>query len=477
MSMGGQHGNGESENNYNTNHIKTGFTKHQSIEGPQRGQLNANFSVPELPLLSSIIQGSPLLTIVSIVFENNMKYANKIFVYILSSVLLCQLMAFSIHGFTLQNCAGIAQIRERSIENVDYYRQTTLLFAECSRRGFLGSCLSTVAAYSLVPAQSAKALTDTSNSNDATCKIIDSTISPNLIAKVNEKSTTTLQESISGFVSGSAVSTVKTLVKYPLDTATVRLQMPDTPFTLRNLPALFDGSFRGISAPLISNIPAGAIFFAVKDATKSSLKQSGLPKWATTSLAVAAALPPYWLIRNPSEVIKTRLQIGTEGYFEGMSTVDAFKFALSKGKSENSTLSGLSELYLGYFENILYGFPADIIKFVAYDYLSGGRKLSPADGAVYGALSTAIAQFATTPLDVLRNRIMADIETKRKGDFGDRKKTSYLERLSTIADEEGVSALFAGSSPRVAKAILSGALQFAAYEETKEKISEMFTKK
>merc|ERR1719162_542607 len=72
---------------------------------------------------------------------------------------------------------------------------------------------------------------------------------------------TALQESISGFVSGSAVSTVKTLVKYPLDTATVRLQMPGTPFTIRNLSTLFSGSFDGITAPLVCNIPAGAIFF------------------------------------------------------------------------------------------------------------------------------------------------------------------------------------------------------------------------
>lgn len=399
---------------------------------------------------------------------------NKKIVYFLFCIFLSQSTAFSTHGLIFRKNVEIASMRE-IVESSNCYRQSTLLFAESSRRGFILSFVSAVTACSLAPAQSAKALTVTSNGNDEIFKITDSARNPNLITKVNEKSTTTFQESISGFVSGSAVSTVKTLVKYPLDTATVRLQMPDTPFTIRNLPALFEGSFRGISAPLISNIPAGAIFFAVKDATKSSLKHSGLPKWAATSLAVAAALPPYWLIRNPSEVIKTRLQIGAEGYYEEMSTVDAFKVALSSGGSNNSTISGLSELYLGYSENILYGFPADIIKFVVYDYLSEGRKLSPADGAVYGALSTAISQLATTPLDVLRNRIMADCTFKGDGESEYRRKTSYLELLSTIAKEEGVSALFAGSSPRVAKAMLSGALQFAAYEETKQKISEMFT--
>jgi hypothetical protein len=54
---------------------------------------------------------------------------------------------------------------------------------------------------------------------------------------------------------------------------------------------------------------------------------------------------------------------------------------------------------------------------------------------------------------------------------------SYVDRLACIAREEGVGALFAGSAPRVAKALLSGAIQFATYEETKQKMSELFIKR
>ena len=67
----------------------------------------------------------------------------------------------------------------------------------------------------------------------------------------SRNSSNTMIETVSGFFSGAAVSTTKTIVKYPLDTASVRLQMPSTSYTLRNLPRLFDGSFRGISVPLI----------------------------------------------------------------------------------------------------------------------------------------------------------------------------------------------------------------------------------
>lgn len=360
-----------------------------------------------------------------------------------------------------------------------------------SRRGFISSCTAAVAVSALAPLTShAMPLpTQTSDVKDNLQSYSYNTSPTNLdthlIAstqlqeKITPPTLTAFQESITGFISGTAVSTVKTLVKYPLDTATVRLQMPNTDYTIRNLPMLFSGSFEGIVAPLLSNIPAGAVFFAVKDATKTALKDSGipLPKLALTSAAVAMAIPPYWLLRNPSEVVKTRIQVRAEGYYEGMSTIDAFKVALAQkdGNTTNIAGGGLSELYQGYSENVLYGFPADIIKFVAYDYLTGGKgkaSVPPVEGAVYGALSTAIAQLSTTPLDVLRNRIMAVSKEEQDKD----ENMSYIERLVKIAKEEGIEELFAGSTPRVAKAMLSGAIQFATYEETKQKIGQFFLK-
>lgn len=198
-----------------------------------------------------------------------------------------------------------------------------------SRRGFLNACCivaTTVVCSSVSSSSPANAQSPSSNSdvnvqsidesNSSIIKPIIESSPQQILLSTNDESSsdnsnsnsiTAFQESISGFVSGTAVSSVKTLVKYPLDTATVRLQMPKTEYAISNLPKLFSGSFDGITAPLLSNIPAGAIFFAVKDATKTSLKGLGLPKWALTSLAVSAALPPYWALRNPvSDMCLTR---------------------------------------------------------------------------------------------------------------------------------------------------------------------------
>ena len=291
-----------------------------------------------------------------------------------------------------------------------------------------------------------------------------------------------IQESISGFFAGAALTVTKTLVKFPLDTATVRLQIPNSKYSVFDPSSLFQGSYNGVTLSLLSNIPGGAIFFAVKDATKASLKQSALtsaaPRWVTTCLAVAAAQIPYWMVRNPSEVVKVRQQAGVEGYGDGVNAWDAVRQTMADAGSSTdnntSVIDGLKEFYTGYWENILYAYPADVIKFVAYESISKGRKdLSPMEGATAGALATAIAQFVTTPLDVVRNRLMTGKDRSGSPLSAEEKNKNYIESLSSLAKKEGLKGLFAGASPRVGKAILSGAIQFATYEETKKKIGEL----
>ena len=82
------------------------------------------------------------------------------------------------------------------------------------------------------------------------------------------------RQSIAEFVAGAALGAVKTTIKYPLDSATVRLQMPNSEYSIQELGKLFRGSYDGITLSLLSNIPAGAVFFAAKDAVKTALKNS-----------------------------------------------------------------------------------------------------------------------------------------------------------------------------------------------------------
>ena len=266
------------------------------------------------------------------------------------------------------------------------------------------------------------------------------------------------------------------MVKYPLDTATVRLQMPGTTYSVGRIRELMSGCYTGVTTPLVSNIPAGGVFFAVKDATKTALKKSmpDLAPWQRTCLAVAAAQFPYWAVRNPSEVIKTRQQANIPGY-TNVTALQAFQQVGLDATLANET--ALSAYYTGYWENILYAYPADVVKFLVYDrFAASAERLSPAEAALAGAYATAVAQFVTTPLDVVRNRAMA--KDKKSSNLGvDTPKTSYLGTIAEIGRTEGLSGLLAGAIPRVGKAILSGASQFATYEETKKGLADLFAKR
>jgi solute carrier family 25 S-adenosylmethionine transporter 26 len=307
----------------------------------------------------------------------------------------------------------------------------------------------------------------------------------------------TWEQSISGLISGTVLTAAKTIVKYPLDTATVRLQMPNTPYSIYDPISLFRGSFQGITAQLLGTIPSGAVFFAVKDAVKAYISNhieyptptnppNGLDWEAiwSTCIAVAVAQPPYWLVRNPSEVIKTREQVGDSQHAQPRITNDTYIY----DTTGNTTITWdrVQDLYKGYWENIIYAYPADVIKFVLYETLvslrlqrqtnknlGSGRisKVGPMEGALYGALSTAVSQCITTPLDVVRNRIMVDGSSTNAT-----KQSSYIDTLVKLAQNEGMGGLFAGVGPKVAKAFLSGAIQFAAYEETSQSIQDMFKK-
>ena len=354
-------------------------------------------------------------------------------------------------------------------------------------------------------------------------------------SRQHDTSLSSAQESLTGFVAGATMSATKTVVKYPLDTATVRMQLAaaaaaaESPY-YTTWSELFQGSLNGVATPLVANIPGGAVFFAVRDACKASLKTNSvtahLPPWIQTCTAVAVAQIPYWLVRNPSEIVKTRQQAKLEGYTEGVSMIQGYRQvwldattasrdggvnATHGSDSSCSTLSSLVDaFYLGYWENILYAYPADVIKFLVYDSwtrkLGGKQALSPLQGAVVGAGATAVAQLVTTPLDVVRNRLMASamsINTTAQGtlqsptavspgpgeDESDKdepaesedgrayRQRSYWEALTYLAESEGLPGLFAGAAPRVGKALISGAIQFATYEETKRDVARFLNDK
>ena len=79
--------------------------------------------------------------------------------------------------------------------------------------------------------------------------------------------------------------------------------------------------------------------------------------------------------------------------------------------------------------------------------------VSAAESALYGSVSGAIAAFATTPLDVLKTRVM--LSSGREG---------VLVVLRDIWAAHGLRPFFAGVGPRVAWIGVGGAVFLGSYQ-------------
>jgi len=281
------------------------------------------------------------------------------------------------------------------------------------------------------------------------------------------------KELISGLAGGGASRLGKDAILHPLDTLRARLQLRN-----QTNDGLFDDLYRGIVPPLVVGTPASALFFGVKDTSMAYLAQAGLSGnlQVRTSAAVLAASVPYWLVRTPSEVVKTRCQAGLAN-----NTLDGIRKTVEQ--------DGIGGLYTGYNANIAYAYPTDVIKFLVYDSLKAalGGELTLLEKTAAGSLASCTAQLFTNPLDVIRTRLMTQDKRETsvaaaspassygggvaaQSDSSASSSAAYsgiVDCGMRIATEEGPARLWSGVSPRLVRAVLSGAIQFGSYELVK----------
>ena len=174
------------------------------------------------------------------------------------------------------------------------------------------------------------------------------------------------EESIlNSFVSGAATRVSKELILHPIDTVRARLQKapdptnPSASVSGIKQEGLFDNLYDGLLPALVGGVPAGALFFGVKDYSKKKLRKMGLGKQESTVLSVMLTNVPYWVVRTPSEVLKTRRQIR----YDNSSSVGEMIGKMVQ--QEGGILQALASTYDSYPSNFAYAIPADIVKFVA----------------------------------------------------------------------------------------------------------------
>ncbi|KAJ5529102.1 hypothetical protein N7527_002495 [Penicillium freii] len=301
---------------------------------------------------------------------------------------------------------------------------------------------------------------------------------------------------ISGAIAGLTVD----CSLYPLDTIKTRLQKArdlTAPQTRVSLRQTFRGIYAGLPSVLFGSAPSAASFFIVYDGVKRTLlapqpansktnPQSRSHILLTHSLASSLGEIAACAVRVPTEVIKQRAQAGLFGGSSLLALKDILSLRHAAPTSTTTASStpaakrGYSqvfrELYRGAGITIAREIPFTVLQFTMWESMKeayGKRYLRtketasslaetqiPAStSAMFGSVAGAIAAGLTTPLDVIKTRVML----ARRGDGGVDAPVRVKEIVRGIA-REGPGAFWRGITPRVTWIGIGGAVFLGSYQ-------------
>lgn len=276
----------------------------------------------------------------------------------------------------------------------------------------------------------------------------------------NERHTPFLTSLVAGGLAGTSVD----VALFPIDTLKTRLQSPHGFLAAGG----FNGVYRGIFAAAAGSAPGAALFFGTYEAMKPVIgklqdKYAGASSSPALSHMIAASLgeAAACLVRVPTEVLKSKMQTNAAGTSTLAST---FQLVLAEkdGRAFASNIFG--GLYRGYGITLMREVPFAFIQFPLYERFKvewckyQGRETSPFQSAACGSLSGGIAAGITTPLDVVKTRLMlgsdkAGVPYQGAGDV-----------IRRVISEEGRTVLLSGIQPRVMWISIGGFVFFGAYE-------------
>ncbi|KAF9046138.1 mitochondrial carrier domain-containing protein [Panaeolus papilionaceus] len=260
---------------------------------------------------------------------------------------------------------------------------------------------------------------------------------------------TFLQSLMAGGLAGTSVD----LLFFPIDTVKTRLQSSQGFIKAGG----FSGVYKGVGSVVVGSAPGAAVFFSTYEFMKKTLplpeNMASVNHMMSASVAEVAAC----MVRVPTEVIKTRMQTSSYGA-QGSSSLSAFKLVLKQ--------EGIPGFYRGFGITVMREIPFTSLQFPLYEYLKlqlskklNRKPLYAHEAAVCGSIAGGVAAAFTTPLDVLKTRVMLDMRDSTK-----EKIPSLPARFRAIYLTEGPKALFAGVIPRTLWISAGGAVFLGMYE-------------
>ncbi|CAM6093679.1 unnamed protein product [Calypogeia fissa] len=238
------------------------------------------------------------------------------------------------------------------------------------------------------------------------------------------------------------------------------------------------GFYSGISAVLVGSMLSSAVYFGCIELGRSALvKFTSVSPLLIPPLSGAFGNIVSSTILVPKEVITQRMQAGASGR--------SWNLLVRTVKNE-----GVRGLYAGYSAALVRNLPSSVISFTAFEYVkavwlkyTGKNSLEPWQSVFSGAMAGAISGALTTPLDVVKTRLMTQAKKEIMGTVAEgtaaaelRAKiaaSSYKGISSTLKKiwvEEGWVGLTKGVGPRLLHSALFSALGYFAFETTRVKL-------
>lgn len=204
---------------------------------------------------------------------------------------------------------------------------------------------------------------------------------------------------------------------------------------------------------MVALAPSASLFFITYDSLKAYTKDK-LPTTISHMVSASSGEIAACLVRVPAEIVKQRTQAGVLGVGNRATSWANFQY-LVKNKSGEGVIRGL---YRGWNTTIMREIPFTMIQFPLYEKLkkfwSGDNtKVSLLEGAICGSIAGGVAAATTTPLDVIKTRIM--LHKERIG-------ISTLVRQMLV--EEGPRVFLNGIGPRTCWISAGGAIFLGCYE-------------
>ncbi|KAH7860449.1 hypothetical protein Vadar_013542 [Vaccinium darrowii] len=263
-----------------------------------------------------------------------------------------------------------------------------------------------------------------------------------------------LRTVLEGVIAGGLAGVVVETALYPIDTIKTRIQAAHGGGKI-----IWKGLYSGLAGNIAGVLPASALFVGVYEPAKQTLLKIFPENLSAVAHLTAGAIGGVAasLIRVPTEVVKQRMQTR-----QFASAPDAVRLIVSR--------EGFKGLYAGYGSFLLRDLPFDALQFCLYEQLRIGyklaakRDLSDPENAIIGAFAGALTGAITTPLDVIKTRLMIQGSANQyKGIF---------DCVQTIVKEEGPPALLKGIGPRVLWIGIGGSIFFGVLESTKRFLAQ-----